>query len=218
VLYGRQITKADTTERFVSKTGVLGCGFGCGWKKFKSQVRSKGGLEISDELSKRTITVYREVNSKIVGCWDTCESLLGHEKTFACLRSFGDSILLPNNLSLHYPSLRYESYTTRAGDRKTGWRYNSREGRTAIWGGYVLENIAQALARIIATDKLVELCEEGIRVPLMAHDELVACVPESMADLTKTYMEDMMSEPMGWYEDLPLAAEVKIGYTYGEAK
>lgn len=33
-MYGRPITKADTTERFCGKTGILGLGYGLGWLKY----------------------------------------------------------------------------------------------------------------------------------------------------------------------------------------
>ena len=47
-----------------------------------------------------------------------------------------------------------------------------------LYGAKLLENIVQALARIIIMDAALRLEDIGLRFVLQAHDELVFCLPE----------------------------------------
>jgi DNA polymerase I-like protein with 3'-5' exonuclease and polymerase domains len=50
------------------------------------------------------------------------------------------------------------------------------------------------------------------------HDELVYIVPDELVNVVKQIVLEEMVRPPKWMEDLPLAAEVGIGQTYGDAK
>jgi len=85
-----------------------------------------------------------------------------------------------------------------------------------------LENIVQALARIIVMDAGVRLQKifstYGIQLALQVHDELVFVVPNDLADVCKTIALEEMSRRPAWAPTLPLAAEAGYGPTYGDAK
>ena len=55
-------------------------------------------------------------------------------------------------------------------------------------------------------------------VPFQVHDEVVAVAPEDKAEALLAIMMEEMSRRPDWAQDLPLAAEGKIGDSYGEAK
>jgi hypothetical protein len=89
-----------------------------------------------------------------------------------------------------------------------------------MFGGKLLENICQFLARIIVMDAGVRVWERtGCRFALQAHDELVWVVPDvELANMKLTVMEEMTRTP-SWATAnnriLPLIAEVQCGSSYG---
>ena len=88
-----------------------------------------------------------------------------------------------------------------------------------LWGGTMVENIVQALARITISEHMVKARKElGIRPVLQAHDEIVYIVPEDEADDYKAAILDIMKTPPSFAPDLPIDAEAAWGPTYGDAK
>ena len=49
-VYGRTITKADATERFVGKTCTLGLGYGTGWEKLQHTLKTQPPCAVLDDL------------------------------------------------------------------------------------------------------------------------------------------------------------------------
>jgi DNA polymerase bacteriophage-type len=87
-----------------------------------------------------------------------------------------------------------------------------------LYGAKLLENISQALARIVIMQAAVRLAKRGYRFVLQAHDELVFVVPETEVEAAKkTILEEMIRPPL-WMPNLPLAAEIGVGDNYGETK
>lgn len=82
-----------------------------------------------------------------------------------------------------------------------------------------LENICQMLAREVLADiqdRVRSQC--GLLPALQVHDELVYVIPEAWEHSFPVYMESEMGKPLGWWPELPLAAEAAVGKSYGEAK
>jgi len=102
---------------------------------------------------------------------------------------------------LKYPGLRLED---------SGVSYVSRYGRQSIWGGMLLENIVQALARCIIGENMLAVHDKGYYIASMSHDEIISLVPE--ADIENAYkvQEQIMTTPPAWAHDLPL--QVKGGW------
>jgi DNA polymerase len=86
---------------------------------------------------------------------------------------------------------------------------------TRIYGGKVVENITQALARIIVADQLVRISSR-YHVVLQVHDEVVIVCDENEAEEAAKFMEEVMSTPPTWASDLPLACEYGIAKRYGD--
>ena len=132
---------------------------------------------------------------------------LGRHK---CLEVSGFGIKLPNDLYISYPNLRTEKV-----DGKTKFVYKSRRGDVTIWGGSVVENVVQALARIIVGEQMLKI-NEKYRPVLTVHDAVVNVVPKEEIDNAMTYITDIMSTPPTWAESLPVACEAKYGESYGD--
>lgn len=217
-IYGREITKADEDERWLGKVTVLGAGYGMSANTFFEFLRAQGKPRSMD-MCQKAITAYRKKNHKIVRFWDTCDKAL--QKIYD-----GDSVPLSDSLDvwtkqnaiklpvgfhLLYPDLKYS-----ASERR--WSYMSRgDGRSGIYGGLVTENIIQSVARHIVMEQLL-IVHDRYPVALTVHDEIVLVVPEEEAPAARDYVEQIMKTPPRWWKSLPVSAEVKWGYVYGEIK
>jgi len=218
-IYERKITKADPVERFVGKTCILGLGYGTGAKKLQHTLKTQPpGADLSEEECKRIVSVYRFENDRIPALWNECDRALAHlvdwpsgtnEYTLGehgCIRVTSRGIRLPNGLYIHYPKLRMH-------DGK--FIYDSRKGVVNIWGGAMVENIVQALARIIVGEQMLSI-NTRYRPVLTVHDAAVCVVPKAKIEEAVAFIGQVMSTPPKWALGLPVSCEVKYGDSYGE--
>jgi hypothetical protein len=219
-IYGRPITKANKTERFVGKTCILGLGYGMGWRKFALQMKI-ARIKMSDEMYSRIVYLYRDTYQEIPALWAMLAQFASGPMIKNGMFVWGpltfahERIILPNGLSLIYPGLKHS--------RTTGELHftNMRKGKaqeTHLWGGMLTENICQALARILISTAEVKLARLGLRSAMQCHDELIYCVPtESVPKVIKA-IDYMLCQPVPWLPQLPIACEIKSGPSYGDAK
>lgn len=217
-IYGRAISKADPVERFVGKTCVLGLGYGTGAEKLRHTLKtSPPGADLPVETCKSYVDTYRNVNYAIVDIWRECDQALqamlhggqegfwlGNHKVVWVDKT---GVRLPNGLYIRYPGLRME-------DGKMV--YTSRRGVNNIWGGVVVENVVQALARIIVGEQMVSLADIGLRPVLTVHDAAVCLVPDEHCEEGVALITQVMSTAPKWANGLPVACEAKSGKSYGE--
>jgi DNA polymerase I-like protein with 3'-5' exonuclease and polymerase domains len=233
-IYGHPITKHDNPEeRRISKTAVLGLGYGTGWKKLQSALKNNGTL-LSDDECQRIVKVYRSHYSRISALWKACSSALdhmyeGYKDDIGTIHLPVDAkertIGLPNGLKLRYPDLqRHEG--------EMGWEYDYqvKRMRKRVYGPYLSENITQALARIVvgyqmlairkALDARSKKLNDGKtrQIVHFVHDEVVVVVPEDEQEITMKMMEMIMSRPPAWAPTMPVSCEAGGGKTYGDAK
>lgn len=221
-VYRRKITKADATERFLGKTCILGLGYGTGALKLQHTLAtSQPSIKLTETESKELVTLYRDVNNKIVELWREADRMLEimmDEKIavkiqfgeYGCVHYDNDGIILPNGFRIRYPNLRRVTK-----DEKTQIVYDSRKGEVSIWGGAVVENVVQALARIIVGTQMCEI-NHKYRVALTVHDAAVVVAPEEEVDDAVEFVTNVMSTPPDWAKGLPVACEAKVGATYGD--
>lgn len=232
-IYGKTITKANPVERFVGKTCVLGLGFGTGGVKLQHTLKTQPpGAVLSEEECKRIVKVYREANDKIVDLWgegdDVIQDLANgfmREDTDSgasyeiepyyygnhqCLLISKDGVQLPNGLYIRYSKLAYNT-----DESNSRYVYQSRKGPVSIWGGTLVENVVQALARIIVGQQMIKI-NKKYRVGLIVHDSAVCVVPEDEAEEAKAWIMDIMSTPPDWAVGLPISCEASYAQSYGE--
>lgn len=206
-IYRIPLERITDAHRFIGKVATLGMGFGMGWKRLKLQLAvgfMGPPMEITELEARRIVNVYRGANAMVVKYWDTLDYIL---QQMATNKKFEyqlgpvifkyESVILPNGLSLKYPSMKFD------GDQVS---YLSRYGRTNIWGGYFLENLAQALARIIIGEQIITISERNF-VATMTHDEIVSLSPDENAAADFAWQQDVMTRPIAWAPGLPLAVD-----------
>jgi DNA polymerase I-like protein with 3'-5' exonuclease and polymerase domains len=221
-VYNKQITKADKTERAVGKTCILGLGYGTGWTKLKQTLKISAGVDLDDQECQRLVKVYRQINNKVIDLWKTCDEALqdmsawpkGKEPYYLDTRKAllvtPEGIKLPNGLYIRYPGLTWDT-----SEAKSKFVYKSRRGFNSIWGGSVVENVVQALARIIVGEQMLEINKQ-YRPVLTVHDAVVNVVPEADVEEALSFIMSTMSTPPIWATGLPVACEAHHGDSYGD--
>ena len=220
-IYGKTITKDDKTERAVGKTCILGLGYGTGWSKLQQTLKISAGVDLDDQECKRLVGVYRQVNNKVIDLWKACDDALqdmslwkdGKEPYYLDARKSllitPKGIKLPNGLYIYYPDLKWDT-----SEAKSKFTYKSRRGVNSIWGGSVVENVVQALARIIVGEQMIEI-NKKYRPVLTVHDAVVNVVPETEVEEALSFIMSTMSTPPIWATGLPVACEAHDGSSYG---
>ncbi len=186
---------------------------------------------VADHLVKK----YRATNKPIPALWKFLSQLIkmmaeGVEGKFGpndCLQTVKNGILLPNGLKLHYPELQEHKRQPTVGEdgeeieewRSRGWSYWNGLKRSRIYGGLLLENICQALARIVIGEQMLHAhAVTGYRPSHGTHDEWVFVVPDSEAHQFKDFLIQTMRTAPKWAAGWPLNAEGGVGVNYGDAK
>lgn len=211
-------------ERFMGKTAVLGLGFNLGWVKFKGDVRSKALLELkkdiilSDEEAARIVNGYRTTYHEIPTAWRFFQSMIPMMTRKDCDVQWGpvrfqyQSILLPNGMKLYYEGLHYDQ-------ARNQWMFTYAGKPKGIYGGKIMENIVQALARIITMSAARRVtARTGQRLALQVHDEIGYVVDLHLKEWMKEILLEEMTAVPYWLPNIPLAAEAGSGLTYGDAK
>ena len=172
----------------------------------------------------KIILTYRKTNPMVVKYWDTASRMItamanGDELCFGgptgtLLRTVENGIVLPNGMVQRYEGLRKDKDGYSFLRRKEG-----RIQRVRVYGGALVENITQALARIVITD-VMEHAERkfGYRTALQVHDEIIFVTEEDKAKEAFDNTIALMRTPPAWGDGLPLDAEGDFGKVYGDCK
>ncbi|RUQ78583.1 hypothetical protein ELZ19_06900 [Brucella abortus] len=174
-------------------------------------------------LMKYTVDVYRSRYPEVKQMWTDQE-----EAAIKAVRDGGrvrcgkvtwfveDDFLyceLPSGRLLSYRSPEVKQVRTSWGEMKPGLRYmsvglNNKWERTYTYGGKLVENITQAVARdIMANAMLLAYQGDTYDTVMTVHDELVCEVDEDKGDLRE--FEALMSDIPAWAAGCPIVAEAE---------
>jgi DNA polymerase len=222
-IYGKAQEEITKDERFVGKTTILGAGYGMGAQKFKAQLKTFN-VEVSDEETAHIIKVYRETYDWIPSLWRKAglalDAMLANQTTTLgrdgiLVVEGAKGIRLPNGLYVKYPNLR----KMRNEQGKDEYVYDTKKGKAVvpnrIYGGKVIENVCQALARIIIGEQMLQVAKK-YKVVMTVHDAIACVIPEQEAETGQEYVEMCMRMRPKWAQDLPLSCESGMGKSYGD--
>lgn len=226
----------SSMQRFVSKTGILSCGYGVSHKKFsdtllRAGVKMHSDIDRHHELAKHAHEIYRLSNANIVRFWRRCQEVIehmyigGHGQfggpnddlfTYGTMPIAGSrvavpSISIPTGYALRYPNLRvdYEE-----GKSKPQFFYDRQKGRnkvkTRIYGAALVENCCQMLSFQLLSMQAIAMFNDGIPIITNNHDCWVSVVPEGRAQYTLERMIYHMTQVPDWMNGFPIAAEGDI--------
>ena len=218
-IYNKSVDEIDSAQRFIGKTTILGAGYGMGAVKFQGQLKGFG-VEVGEEECKRIIQVYRSANGAISQLWrDAQNALMGmYQNERYGVGKEGVLRILPEVQGIRLPSgliMRYGDLKAEEGDMGVQFSYKTRRGRVNIYGGKVIENVCQGIARCVMSDQML-LISKRYPILLTVHDSVVCCVPDSEVDEAAAYVDSCMRHTPAWAQGLPVRGDVETGKNYGE--
>jgi DNA polymerase len=178
-----------------------------------------GALEqgIPEEELKPLVDAWRAANPSIKKFWydvgnaaikavdDKCSVKLQYGLVIS-YESGGMFIKLPSGRRLAYVNPRIEM------DKRFGRPALTYEGveqgqwkKLKTYGGKLVENIVQAIARDCLAESIVRLDTEGYPIVMHVHDEVV--IDESLEHNSLEKIEAIMGQPIKWAPGLPLRAD-----------
>lgn len=239
-IYGKEIIKdRDNDERFVGKTCILGLGYGMSAPKLQNTLlTSEKTIHMDIGQCADAVRLYRSKYPRIPRLWAQGHVALAsivadrefHFGSKGLLFTSSQGVHLPNGMLVRYPGLFATDAVSTGGflyagspseqvewtKMMLGQEWNAKK-LTNIYGGKVVENVVQALARIIVFQQMLDIAKM-YRVCLTVHDEVVLVVDEDEVDDAVRDIGEVMSQPPLWGLDLPVACEVHYGRTYGDTK
>ncbi len=187
-----------------------------GYQGSSSALAAMDGGTLDDETREDVVTQWRAANPRIVNLWRELDEATrnviryGHPIAVAGGKSVvgknGDFlyITLPSGRSLHYyKTFLLPSITT--GEEEISFK--SEHTRETTYGGKLVENITQAIARDLLTYTMCFLDWLEFDIVMHVHDEIVCEVDESDANFWLDSMCKVMSMQIPWAQGLPLKAD-----------
>lgn len=222
-IYGKDVAEITKEERFFGKTVILGAGYGMGHKKFHLMLKLQG-IDISESEAERIIKIYRASYPHIRDLWEqgnnALNSMLNDEYTRfgreGVIKIIKNGFELPSKLKLIYNNLTSRTEGLVGGGSRLVYSYDSRrEKNIYIYGGKVVENVVQGLARCVVGEQMLRISKK-YRVVLTVHDAVMTLVRDYEVAEARKYVEECMRWVPDWAEGLPVDCESGIGKNYGE--
>ena len=221
------VAEWHSTHRGMGKVGILGCGYGMGWKRLIEYAKNTFHLDISPKMAQGIVKLYRRTHSMVVLFWEKVERAFrmatqtgqAYELEYG-LRFFRDGnatmIQLPSGRRLHYIGAKVEGTTRRPQLVMPNPRAHG-EKKIHMWGGYLAENIVQAVSRDLLAVSILRIENElGLRIPMTVHDDISIMVPEDEVAVYQPQIEEIACDPPAWAEGLPIAVESKVSKRYSK--
>lgn len=222
-------------HRQTGKFQELGCGFGMGAKKAVSAADTAqyGYLKMSEERAKEIVDAYRATHKQVVSYWYECNDAaieavnspgvairVGPLKNVTFIKAGAYLyIVLPSGRPLAYAAPKVVDAMTPWGQMKPSVEfsgvdsYTHQWGRMRLYGGLIVENIVQAVARDFMAEAMLRVEAAGYGTPVLSvHDEIVNEVPEGFGSLEE--YESIMRQLPAWGGDCPVATEGWRGFRY----
>ena len=211
--YGYAVNKKDhPVERQGGKIWELMGGYGAGGVRYvvTTRVQSRSRIILTPEDGVKARDAYRHTHPAVVDLWKQGGRMLarlagGNPTDWGPTHIRDGNIYLPNGCPLKYQTLEYFK-DPEGGDGY--WRLKTRHGWTKMYGAKLVENLIQALARVVISQALIRIVKLGYRIVGMEHDSLWILIPKDghEAQHLRVCLDEMKREPP-WLPGIPLDAE-----------
>ena len=228
-IYNKPASEITKDERQIGKVAVLALGYQGGVGAFQSMASSYG-VDMTDNKADQIKKSWREAHPNIVSMWheqeraaiqatlkpgkivETTNKVKWHRKGkwLACR--------LPSGRMLWYYDPKVRIVETPWGAEKPQLTHMGLSNMNAwvrqeTYGGKLVENITQAVARDIMAEAMLRCDAKGFDILMTIHDEIIAELPTSRTD-TISQFEDLLVQSPVWADGLPLQAEGWIANRY----
>lgn len=210
-----KITKGSPLRQR-GKVAELALGYQGGPNALINMGALKEGL--TEEELPKLVAMWRNANKAIVGLWDKVgnAAIEAVETGQAVVLKRGIRfhveknilfITLPSGRKLAYlrPRLVPGKFGTPALVYEGMNQVTKQWGKQDTYGGKLVENIVQAIARDCLADAMIRIDEAGYKIGLHVHDEVLSEMPDGVGSIDE--MLDIMRQPIPWAPGLPLDAD-----------
>lgn len=219
-MYGvpvEQVTKGSELRK-KGKIAVLACGYGGGVGAL-ANMDKRGDIKEEDRQS--IINAWRQANPHIVQFWKDSEKAakqaILHPGSAVKLRNGISFQVIGKVLFVTLPcgrAIAYQNPRLQRDELHTEIMYMGQNQTTqkweevGTWGGKIVENIVQSVARDCLGEAMLRLAEAGYKIRAHVHDEVIIEVDEDNAeDDLQNVRRIMRLDGLAWKTDLPLNAE-----------
>ena len=198
------------------KAIILGCGYGMGAKRFVDNSKEVFGLDIAFPQAKQFVNGYRYRYDKIPKFWRDLqtafvEAMNKPKKIFTVGKL--TVICKGRYVWIRLPSGRPLCYHQPEIQKDWPWdltimrthNVSGKMGRRKIWGGVLVENVTQAVARDVMVEGMRRLENADYLPILTVHDEII-CEPAGVGPTLDEFIE-LMTQMPEWAEGLPINAD-----------
>ena len=224
------LTEEDNPEeRALGKQAILGCGYNMGPDTFVGTCANYD-IEISNDMAADSVHAYRSTFSMVPKLWKAQEKAakqaIKTKRPVRCgkiLWAMHKGFLyckLPSGRCIGYYHPKIERITVKIKGKKPwttmGITYMSMNSKTRQWertstyGGKLVENITQAIARDIMAEAMLRCEAQEYGIVLTVHDELIAESDQG----TKEEFGFLMAMNPEWALDLPIEVKPWTGQRY----
>jgi DNA polymerase len=229
-VYSYTAGRLGSSSRQLGKVLCLAAGFGMGWQRFQHTAQ-KYGLVLSEGAAREAVEGWRASNDQIVDFWfrlgdavirairDPREhpeavGLVTVRRTKLAIR-----IVLPSGRELIYHQVAVEDDELgRPNPVFMGSHPITKQwAKVRTYGGKLVENVVQAVARDVLADAMVVLDRLGAELVATVHDELIEEADTAIGDQVLDRMLTAMRATPAWAPGLPVHAEGWIGVRYGKS-
>ena len=220
-------------KRGAGKQGRLMVIYGAAAKQYRKT--AKAGLygppvDMTLEEAVRHVQISREMMpmmcAKNTGYWAQAERMIarlagGPPIEWGPLTVRDHKIFLPNGTFMVYDSLEYHrpdsDEEVKDFERDGYWRLKAKHGYKKIWGSKLVQNICEAVSRVIVTQAMLRIKHMGFRTLNHPYDELLLLIPDDSKaeENLQACMAQMRITP-SWLPGIPLDCEGQLGKRYSK--
>lgn len=95
-----------------------------------------------------------------------------------------------------------------------GWERRTHNSWSPIWGGTLVENVVQAMARVVVSEAMMRIRNLSYPIVLITHKEVVCIVPEHQAEQHYALIEAEMKQTPIWLPGIPLYTQGGVSERY----
>ena len=216
-MFGIPIDQIDKPLRQRGKVSTLALGYQGGTGALIAMGALKMG--VPEEDLPKLVKAWRKANPHIVKLWRDVE-----DRVHSCLQNRSE-VNLHHGVRFKYdkgylfiqlPCGRRLAYLQPQITEDGKIQYQGMEQGKRVWGikdtygGKLVENIVQAIARDCLAEAMLKVAAAGYDICFHIHDELIVEVPKQDADQHLAVIRKLMGSQLVWAPDLYLTA---AGYT-----
>jgi DNA polymerase len=199
-----------------------------GYQGSRGALIAMGALKmgLKEEELPKLVAVWRNSNQRIVRLWKDVEAaaVTAVRKSIPIKMQYGIEfyvrsgilfIRLPSGRCLSYLNPRLENdgtFNKQVLTYEGAMKDTKKWGRLKTYGGKLVENIVQGIARDCLCATMMRLTDRGYRIVMHVHDEVVLEVPYGFGTVEE--VENIMAMDIPWAEGLVLKGDCLEGEYY----